>query len=164
MPSPHGQSIAAVVFVVALTVSPYVHAADTSAGINDPVTDTIQLWSAVLNVIDSVAHQLAAGLQPQSSWTFDRSPQQQTPKAVGPSVAASVALATQSPPATATTSASASGMPITPQQSQSTNPSGAISDQTTHSLFVKSAASASPALPTPAMHLRHARSAQCGAL
>ena len=152
MPSPYGRIIAVAVFVFTLTFSPYAQAAETvPITINDPLTDTLQLWGAVFQSIESMTQHLASLLQPPL--TLDRSPQQQSPKAVGPSVAASVALATQSPPATATTSASASGMPITPQQSQSTNPSGAISDQTTHSLFVKSAASASPALPTPASDL-----------
>jgi hypothetical protein len=117
MPSSYGRGVAAVVFVLALTFSPYAHAADTTAvGINDPFTDTLQLWSALLNVIDSVAYQLGAGLQSQSSWTFDRSPQQQTPKTVRPSFAASAVLATQSLPETATTSGSASNPPTNPKQ------------------------------------------------
>jgi hypothetical protein len=114
MPSSYGRGVATVVFAFALTVAPYAHAADTS-GINDPITDTIQLWSAVLNVIDAVAYQLASVLQPQSA-TFDRSSQQQALKTVRPSLTASAVLATQSLPETATTSGSAPSTSANPKQ------------------------------------------------
>ena len=68
MPSPYGRAIAVAFFVFALTFSPYAHAAETAAlTINDPFTDVIQLWSAVLTSIDSLAHDLVAALHPQSS-------------------------------------------------------------------------------------------------
>src|ERR1700730_1187490 len=102
MPSSYGRSIAIAVFVFVLTVSPYAHAAETTTiGINDPVADVVQLWTAVLSSIESLSQQLASVLQPQPSLTFDRSAKQPTPKNLPPAQVASAALATQSPPETA---------------------------------------------------------------
>jgi hypothetical protein len=68
MPSPYGRAIAVAFFVLALTFSPYAHAAETAAPtINDPFTDVIQLWTTVLTSIESLAQQLAAVLQRCSS-------------------------------------------------------------------------------------------------
>ena len=62
MPSSYGSTVAAAVFIFALTFSTSAHAAETAATtIHDPVTDTIQLWSGVLTSIESLADQLAAG-------------------------------------------------------------------------------------------------------
>ena len=48
MPSPYGRGVAVAVFLFVLTLSPYAHAAETNAlTINDPLTDVVQLWSAV---------------------------------------------------------------------------------------------------------------------
>jgi len=152
MPSSYGRSIAVAVFVFALTVSPYAHAAETStSGINDPVADVVQLWTTVLSSIESLSQHLASVLQPPSSLSFNRSAQQPAPKNLPLAQAASAALATQALPDTATTSGTASGIPSTSQQPQSQNAPTATSDQTIHSPFVKSAALALPAVSaTPA--------------
>jgi hypothetical protein len=152
MPSPYGRAVAVAVFLFVLTLSPYAHAAETNAlTINDPFTDVIQLWSAVLTSIESVANQLVAALQPQPSLTANNPPGPYGPKNLTPpALAASAVLATQPPPETATTSGSALGTSITPQQPQSKSPAGATSDQTTHSSFVKSPAPAFPTAPSAA--------------
>src|ERR1700674_5905129 len=100
MPSPYGRAIAVAFFVFALTFSPYAHAAETAAlTINDPFTDAIQLWSAVLTSIESLANQLAAAFQPQPPLTANNSPKPHIPKNLTPpSLAAAAALATQPPP------------------------------------------------------------------
>ena len=142
MSSPYGRSAAVAVFVFVLTFSPYAHAADTSAfGINDPFADAIQLWSALFSSIDSLAHQIASALQLHQTLTFSRTANPHAPKNLQQPVAlaASAALATQSPSESATTSGSASDAAITPQQPQTTNPPEATSDQTTQSPFVKQA-------------------------
>jgi IPT/TIG domain len=73
MPSSYGRSIATAVFVLVLTISPYAHAANTTAfGINDPFTDAIQLWSAVLSSFDSLAHQFAAVPQLHQTRTVEQ--------------------------------------------------------------------------------------------
>jgi len=153
MPSPYGRAIAVAFFVFALTFSPYAQAAETAAlTINDPFTDAIQLWSAVLTSIESLAQQLAAVLQP--SLTANNPPKPPVPKNLAPpSLAAAAALATQPPPETATTSGSALGTSLIPQQPQSKSLPGATYYQTTHSSFVKSPVSAPPALPTAATNI-----------
>ena len=61
----YGRSVVAVVFLFALTVSPYAHAAETSpVAINNPFTDALELWSAVFQSIESMAQQVASVLQP----------------------------------------------------------------------------------------------------
>jgi hypothetical protein len=142
MPPSYGRSVAIAVFVFALTFSPYAHAADTSAfGINDPFADAIQLWSAVLSSIDSLANQIASALQLHQTLTFTAKPHAAKNLQQPVALAASAALATQSPPEIATTSGSASDASITPQQPQTTGPPEPTSDQTTQSPFVKSAVS-----------------------
>jgi hypothetical protein len=125
MPSYYGRALAVVFFVFVLTFSPYAHAAETNAlTINDPFTDAIQLWSAVLTSIESVANQLVAALQPQPPLTATNSPNPHIPKNLAPpSLAAAAALATQPLPETATTSGSASDASTATQQPQSPNPS-----------------------------------------
>jgi hypothetical protein len=138
MPPSRGRYIAVAVFVFVLTISSYAHAAETSARtINDPFTDAIRLWSAVIASIESLAHELASALQlHQALPSTPHAPSNlQQPAAL----AAAAALATQSPSEMATTSGSASNGATTPQQPQSTGPSAAISYQTTQSPFVKSA-------------------------
>ena len=140
MPSSFGRSIVIAVFVFVLTVSPYAHAAQTTTvGINDPVADMVQLWTAALSSIETLSQQLASVLQPQPSLTFDRSAKQPAPNnsPQPAALAASAALATQPLPETATTSGSVSGTPPTSQQPQSQNAPAATSHQTTQSPFVK---------------------------
>jgi hypothetical protein len=153
MPSPYGHAIAVAVFLFVLTLFPVAHAAEmTGVAINDPITDVVQLWSTVLTSIESLAQQLAAVLQPPL--TVNNSSKPDIPKNVTPpSLAAAAALATQSPPETATTSGSTLDTLITPQQPQSKSLSGATYYQTTHSSFVKSPVSAPPALPTAATNI-----------
>jgi hypothetical protein len=135
MPPSRGRYLAVAVFVFVLTFSPYAHAADTSAfGINDPFTDAIQLWSAVFSSIDSLAHQLASALQLHQTLTFTAKPRAPEMLQQPSALAASAALATQSPPETATTSEGALSTPTTLP--------GATSDQTTSLPFVKAAVSA----------------------
>ena len=100
MPSSYGRGLAVAVFVFVLTVSPYAHAADTSAfGINDPFIDAIQLWATILTSIDALSHQLAAALQPQPSLTFSRSANSRAPKTpASRSLSAAAAVATELPP------------------------------------------------------------------
>jgi hypothetical protein len=139
MPSSYGRTVAVAVFVFVLTFSPYAHAADTSAfGINDPFADAIQLWSAVFSSIDSLAQRLASALQLHQTLTFTAKPHAPKNLQQPAALAASAALATQSPPETATTSGSASAASITSQQPQTTGPLEATFDQTTQSPFVKS--------------------------
>jgi hypothetical protein len=141
MPPSRGRYIAVAVFILVLTFSPYAHAAETSAvGINDPFTDAIQLWSAALSSIESLAHQLASALQLHQTLTFNATA---TPRAPNnpqqpAAFAAAAALATESPPETATTSGHASNGATTPQQPASNSPKEATSYQTTQSPFVKS--------------------------
>jgi hypothetical protein len=143
MPPSRGRYIAVGLFVFVLTFSPYAHAADTTAfGINDPFADAIQLWSAVFSSLDTFAHQIASALQLHQTLTFTAKPHAPKNLQQPATLAASAALATESPPETATTSGSASDASSTPQQPQTTGPPGALSDQTTHSPFVKSAVSA----------------------
>src|ERR1700730_16623528 len=94
MPSYYGRALAVAFFVFALTFSPYAQAAETAAlTINDPFTDAIQLWSAVLTSIESLAQQLAAVLQP--SLTANNPPKPPVPKNLAPpSLAAAAALGT----------------------------------------------------------------------
>jgi hypothetical protein len=135
MPPSHGQYFAVAVFVFVLTISPYAHAADASAfGINDPFTDAIQLWSAALSSIESLAHQLASALQLYRTLTFAATPHAPKTPQQPAALAASAAIATQSLLETATTSEGASTTPTTPR--------GAISDQTTSLPFVEAAVSA----------------------
>jgi hypothetical protein len=135
MPALRDRYFAVVVFVFVLTVSPYAYAADASAfGINDPFTDAIQLWSAALSSIESLAHQVASALQVHQALTFTARPHAPETPQPPAALAASAALATESPPLSATTSEGASGSP--------TAPSGATSDQTTSLPFVKEAVSA----------------------
>jgi hypothetical protein len=119
MPPSRGRYIAVAVFVLVLTFSPYAHADTSASGINDPITEAVQLWTAMLSSIDSLAHQLASALQLHQTLTATphapNNPQQPA------ALAASAALATQPLPETATTSEN-----------------GATSDQTTQSPFVKS--------------------------
>jgi hypothetical protein len=144
MPPSRGRYIAAAVFVLVLTFAPYAHAADTSTyGINDPFADAIQLWSAVLTSVDSLAHELASALQLHQTLTFTAKPHAPKTLQQPAALAASAALATQSPPESATTTGSASDSSITAQQPQTTGPptaqpNRATSDQTTQSPFVKS--------------------------
>jgi hypothetical protein len=137
MPPARGRYIAVAVLV--LTVSPYAHAADTSAfGRNDPFVDALQLWTTVFTSIDSLAHQLSSALQlHQASTAKPHAPKTlQQPAAL----AAAAALATAFPPETATTSASQPETTITSQQQPASNsPEEATSYQTTQSPFVKSA-------------------------
>jgi hypothetical protein len=65
------RSIAATVFVFALTVSPVAHA-DTTPSRNDPFTDAIQFWSTIVTSIDSLAHELATAFIPHQSQLTDR--------------------------------------------------------------------------------------------
>jgi hypothetical protein len=54
MPSSYSRSIAIAASVFVLPLSSYAHAPDISAfGINDPLTDAIELWSAVLGSVNS---------------------------------------------------------------------------------------------------------------
>jgi hypothetical protein len=159
MPSSYGRSVAIAVSVFILTFSPYAHAADTSAfGINDPFTDAIQLWSAVLGSVSSLAHELAAALQlPHAVATTGMiKPHAQKTLQQPAALAASAALAIEPTPETATTFGSASNTSSNPTGPQTTGPPEATSDQTTQSPFVKSAVSAplensqvSPASPQP---------------
>jgi hypothetical protein len=155
MLSSYRRGVAIAVFVFVLTVSPYAHAAETTAlGINDPFADALQLWSAVLSSIDSLANQIASALQLHQALTFNTTPKPHAPKNLQQpaALAASAALATQSPPETATTSGSSAIVSVPPQQPQTTGPPEAISDQTTQSPFVKSAdfSPNSPAFSQPA--------------
>jgi len=124
MPSSYGRSIAAAVFVLTLTFSPYAHAADASAfGMNDPFMDAFQLWATVLTSIESLSQQLASTLEPASSLTVSRSPERHASKDLTPpALAASAVLTIEALPETATTSGSASGKSIAPQQPQSRSP------------------------------------------
>jgi hypothetical protein len=64
MPSSYGRGAAIAAFALPLMLSVCAHAADTSAfGVNDPFAAAIQLWSAALSSIDSLAHQLASVLE-----------------------------------------------------------------------------------------------------
>jgi hypothetical protein len=141
MLSPYGRGVAVAVFLCVIALSPYAQAAETNAlAINDPITDMVQLWSAVVSSMESLAQLLAAVLQPYTTLTANNSHKPYVPNnPTPPSLAASVALATQSSPETATTSGGVFGTSITPQQPQSTNLRGAASDHTTHSLFDRSA-------------------------
>jgi hypothetical protein len=66
---------------IVLTFAPYAHAANMSAfGIDRPFTDAIQLWSAALSSIESLAHQLASALQPQQALTFNATAKPHAPK------------------------------------------------------------------------------------
>jgi len=140
MPRSHGRALAAAVFLFALACSPYAHAAQTAAvPINDPFTDTLELWSDIATTLSSLAHDFAS--------LFDG---QQFVATNGPSnhLATSPALA-----AAAATSQSAQ---VSLATSSATTPH-ATSDQTTLSQNVKSAdfASINPATsllsdPTPA--------------
>jgi Right handed beta helix region len=155
MPPSRGRYIAVAVFVLALTFSPYAHAAETSAvGINDPFTDAIQLWSAALSSLDSLAHQIASAVQLHQTLTFNATAKPHVPNnpQQPAALAASAALATESPPETATTLGHASNGATTPQQPQTTSPPGALSHQTIQSPFVKSPElkSSAFAAPTPA--------------
>jgi hypothetical protein len=123
MPPSRGRYVAVAVFVFVLTFSPYAHAADTSAfGINDPFADAIQLWSEVFSSIDSLANQIASALQLHQTLTFTAKPYPPKNLQQPAALAATAALATQSPPETATTSGSASDASIAPQQPQSRSP------------------------------------------
>ena len=111
MPPSRGRYFAVAVFVFVLTFSPYAHAADTSAfGINDPFTDAIQLWSAVFSSIDIARQSNRVGAATPPNADIQRTAKPHAPKNLQQpaALAASAALATQSPPETATTSGSAS--------------------------------------------------------
>ncbi len=147
MSSSYRRSVAAAVFAFVLTLAPYAHAETTGAfGINDPITDTIQLWSSIINSIESVAHEFATALIPhQSQLTDNANPDVSTNNLNQPPVAATaftaaagVAVATQSLPESATTSTSVFDPSTNPQQPQSTRPDN-IQNQATLSPFVKSA-------------------------
>ena len=56
--------LSVVAFVAVLTFSAPVYAADATVPLNDPIFDTIQLWSNVLASIESMARDLATGLFP----------------------------------------------------------------------------------------------------
>ena len=73
MPSSYGRTIAIAVFVFALTISPYAHADTSASGHNDPFTEVVQICSAVIASIESLAHQFAAAFEfPASSGTRRR--------------------------------------------------------------------------------------------
>jgi hypothetical protein len=100
MPSSHGRSIAIAAFVFVLTLSPYAHAADTSAfGINDPFTDAVQLWSAVLASLDSLPHLLASALASHHPLATTKPIKPHAPKSLQQpaALAAAAALATEPP-------------------------------------------------------------------
>jgi hypothetical protein len=78
MPSSYGYSVAAVVFVFVLTFSPYAHAETTGAGLNDPFTDAVQLWSAALSSFDSLVHQIASALELHQTLAVEQVPQHPT--------------------------------------------------------------------------------------
>jgi hypothetical protein len=128
MPSSYGRTIAIAVFVFVLSFSPYAHAADTSAfGINDPFTDAIQLWSAVLASIDLLPHLLASAFASHHPLTTSQTIKPHAPKTLQQpaALAAAAALATQSPPETATTSGSAPNTSSNPTEPQATGPPAA---------------------------------------
>jgi len=134
--------------VFVLTFSPYAHAAETSAfGINDPFTDAIQLWSAVVSSIDALAHQFASAFESQQTRTAYNSPKPHAPKTLtSPVLAASAALATQALPETATTSGRTSGTSIARQQPLSRSPPTAV-DFHSVSASPRTLAAALPASP-----------------
>jgi hypothetical protein len=147
MPSSYGRAIAAAVFLFALTFSPYAHAAATAAiTVNDPFTDAIQLWSAVLASLDSFANQLAAGLaSPQDVLSTVSQHNQHAPKYPPSEVILppAAAFATEPLPETATPSASDAPTSIAPQQPQSRIPPNSASAPTTINSVLTPAASAS---------------------
>jgi hypothetical protein len=124
MPSSYGRSVAVATFVFVLTFSPYAHAAENGAvTFDDPFTDAIQLWSAVLSSIETLSHQFASVLQTQSSVTASNSPKPHVPKNLTPpALTASAVLATEPLPETVANSESASAASSTPQQQQSRSP------------------------------------------
>lgn len=76
MPSSYGRSVAIAAFVFVFIFSPYAHATNTTAfGINDPFADAIQLWSAVLSSIESIAYQLASALKPHQTLMVEQNPE-----------------------------------------------------------------------------------------
>jgi hypothetical protein len=124
------RSTVAALFVLALTVSPVVHAA-TAPTFNGPFAGTLQFWSTIVASIESVAHELATTFIPHPSQLTDSSNPQASNNLNPPPVTA-----------TAFTAAVADAIPNTATSSQPA--STATFDQTTQSPFVKS-----PALSTP---------------
>jgi hypothetical protein len=125
MPSSYGRALVAIVFAFALSFSPYAHAETPALTVNDPFVDAIQLWSAVLNSIDSFAHRLATGLaSPRTASAPPYSPSAQR-------LAASAASALTASPAPSST------------------PTSSYNQHATTSLNVKSASqSASKSAPS----------------
>ena len=137
MHSSHGRTFAIAVFVFVLTLSPYAHAAETAAlTVNDPFTDAIQFWSAVLNSADSFAHQIATGLASPQTFTTENPQQPHAPQAPMPSSLAAVAtLATESDSEIATPSTGAADTSVAAQPPQSRSPpSNTSSGATIHYL------------------------------
>jgi hypothetical protein len=153
MPSSSGRGIATVLFLVALAVAPYAHAAETTAfGITNPLTGTLEFWSAILTSIESIAHELATTLIPNQPAALTNPPAPQQPPLAS---AASAALASEPLSQSGTTqNASATSdqttqTPFVKQPVSAIPPSIAVSNQATPSPFVKSGQS-SPSAISPA--------------
>jgi hypothetical protein len=133
MPSSYVRSVVASVFVFVLTFSPYAHAAETAAlAVNDPFTDTIQLWSTILNSIDAFAHQVATGFASPQTFSTKSAARSQVPKTVTPpSLAAATVLAIESASENATASTNAVDTSILSQQPKSRSPPKVASHSTT---------------------------------
>jgi hypothetical protein len=115
------RSVVTAASVFVLAVAPYAHAAETSAfGVNDPLSGTLEFWSAILTSIESIAHELATTLIPNQPAALTNPP------------------APQQPPLASAASASLASEPLSQSATSSEGTSAATSDQATGSSFVKS--------------------------
>jgi trimeric autotransporter adhesin len=116
-------SLAALTIV--LTLSPYARAAAASTfQINDPVTDTVQLWSAVANVISSFAQELSTTVEQHFSAAYKAPNASRAPQILkSPVVAAAIAATTRAAPLqTVTSSRSAPGAVVATKRLPSRSP------------------------------------------
>ena len=137
MSSRYARVLTALVVVGILAVSPVAHAAEAgTTQINDPFTDTIQLWSSVINSIEFAAHELATALIPNSQPPAHNSPSQPP---VSTTLAAAAAGSFEEGATSAETDIATSTSPSSPQS--------ATSYQTTQPPSVKSAELSAPSDP-----------------